>query len=128
MLGKATYRESGFKSYFSFRTRPGEAYEIQLWINDSSYVGNYADSLVTLKTDKVFRYLQGGNYVTANQMRISKNNSGQPGGLGTFLTAVFLADSDLLRIEVLGFGHINGAQIRKLTQNSPTVRNISSFQ
>ena len=119
MLSKATYRESGFKSYFSVRTRPGEAYEIQLWINDSTYVGNYADSLVTLKADRVFRYLQGGNYVTTDQMRISKNNSGRQGGLGTFLTAIFLADSDILRIEVLGFGHINGAQIRRLTRNSP---------
>ena len=123
LLQEGTRRDSGYINYLTFgHLIPGEKYEIQFWLNDSNYSGNYAGSTFSLAAGEgdELRYLQNGSYVTpTGDMKLSKNNSGAPGGLGSCFLGTFTAAGNLpngggVTILLKPGSLINAAQLRRI--------------
>ena len=123
LLREGTRRDTGYINYLTFTNLiPGEKYEIQLWLNDSSYSGTYAASTFSLKEGEGngLRYLQNGSYLTnTGDIKLSKNNAGVPGGLGSYFLGSFTATGSLpngggVSINLEPGSLINAAQIRRI--------------
>jgi autotransporter-associated beta strand protein len=124
LLQEGTTRNTGYINYLQCNYLiPGEQYEIQIWLNDSrSNCANYAASTFSLKegNGNGFVYLQSGSYVTnTGDMKLSKDNSLVPGGLGSYFLGTFMAtdtppNGGAINILLEPGSLINAAQIRRL--------------
>jgi len=123
LLREGTRRDNGYINYLTFGSLiPGEKYEIQLWLNDSSLSGTYAASTCLLKEGDVngLRYLQNGSYVTTTgDIKLSRNNAGTPGGLGSYFLGSFTATGALpnkggVTVVLEPGSLVNAAQLRRI--------------
>lgn len=86
----------------------GQDYAVQLWFNDSR-LGN-----------KTILWVKGGDETT-EVSSFTRNNTGQEGGLGNYVTGRFTADSDTITISFRGNNYLplQAIQLRELPGSIP---------